>query len=266
MTAAATLSSWLEGLGLEVKEAGGSPGERLSVMPGHDGDPSLSVERSDPATWEVVHDRRVDASVLTSDWHAPWDTDVPSAVLGRAVQEVAYGFPLVESETHDEGGDVTVRFRAPVFDDGLTRQAFVLTVSAVLNAARVLDLVMARRAEDRASWQEFEATSDQREREQQQLIDRMTEPDSGPEPAEHVAPASPTPSPDDTLPAADWSPSHVVTRRAKAWVQPNPAGARAGELKRRVPVQVVERQGDWAQVVTSNGWSGWIDSRDLKAR
>ena len=142
----------------------------------------------------------------------------------------------------------------------------MLTVSAVLNVARVLDLVMARRAEDRASWQEFEATSDQREREQQQLIDRMTEPDSGPEPTEHVAPASPTPSPDDTLRAADWSPSHVVTRRGRAWVEPNPAGARAGELKRRVPVQVVERQGDWAQVVTSNGWSGWIDSRDLKAR
>ena len=81
-------------------------------MPTHDGDPSVSVQRSDPATWEVVHDRRVEASVLTSDWHAPWDTDPPSAVVGRAVQEVAYGFPLVESETHDEGGDIAVRFRA----------------------------------------------------------------------------------------------------------------------------------------------------------
>jgi hypothetical protein len=266
MTAAATLSSWLEGLGLEVKEVGGSPGDRLSVIPAHDGDPSLSVQRSDPATWEVVHDRRVEASVLTSDWHAPWDTDPPSAVVGRAVQEVAYGFPLVESDTHDEGDDVAVRFHAPVFDEGLTRQAFVLTVSAVLNAARVLDLVMARRAEDRATWQEFEATSDQREREQQQLIDRMSEPGAGPEATEPVAPASPTPSSEGTLPGADWSPSHVVTRRAKAWALPDPAGARVGELKRRVPVQLVERQGEWARVVTSNGWSGWIDSRDLKAR
>jgi hypothetical protein len=278
MTAAATLSSWLEGLGLEVKETGTHAGDGLSIMPAHDGDPSVAVQRSDPATWEVVHDRRIEGSVLTSDWHAPWDTETPSEVMSRAVREVACGFPLVESETHDEGGDVAIRLRAPVFDEGLTRQAFVLTVSSVLNAARTLDLVMARRAEDRVSWQEFEATSDQRGREQQQLIDRMTEPDTnadadadaeaGAEATEPVAPtppAPPTPSADDTLPATDWSPSHVVTRRAKAWVQPNPAGARSGELKRRVPVQVIEREGDWAHVVTSNGWTGWIDSRDLKA-
>src|SRR5712691_5472331 len=112
MTDAATLRSWLEGLGLGVTEAG-TPGDHLSVTLTHDADPSLAVQRSDSATWEVVHDRRVEESVLSSDWHAPWDTEPPTAVMGRAAREVACGFPLVESDMHDEGGDATIRFCAP---------------------------------------------------------------------------------------------------------------------------------------------------------
>jgi Bacterial SH3 domain len=265
MTDAATLRSWLEGLGLEVKEAGTS-GDQLSVMPTDDGDPGVAVQRSDPATWEVVHDRRVEQSVLSSDWHAPWDTEPPAVVVNQAAREVAYGFPLVESETHDEGGDVAVRFRAPVFDEGLTRQGFVLTVSSVLKVAQVFDLVLTRRADELAAWKEFEANSEQREQEQEELIDRMTEAPAAPEATTPVAPVPQKASTADTVPAVAWSPTHAVKRRVNAWAQPDPAGARAGTLARRIPVQVVERQGDWARVVTSNGWSGWIDSRDLKAR
>lgn len=266
MTDAATLRSWLEGLGLEVKDAGGTSQDHLSVMPTDGADPSLAVQRSDPGIWEVVHDRRVEGSVLTTDWHAPWDTEPPADVVNQAAREVAYSFPLVESETRDEGSDVAVRFRAPVFDEGLTRQGFVLTVSAVLKVAQVFDLVLTRRTQEMADWKEFEANSEQREQEQEELIDRITEAPATPDSTDPVAPVPQTPSPADTVPAVAWSPTHAVTRRAKAWAQPDPAGARAGELKRRVPVQVVERQGDWARVVTSNGWSGWIDSRDIKAR
>jgi Bacterial SH3 domain len=161
--------------------------------------------------------------------------------------------------------------RALVFDDGITRQGFALTVSAVLKAARVFDLVLTRRAQEMADWREFEAGAEQRKQEQEELIHRMAEAGTTPEATDPVAPVPPvppatSPSSDATVPAAVWSPTHVVTRRADAWVQPDPAGARAGTLKRRVEVQVVERQGDWAQVVTSNGWSGWIADRDLKAR
>jgi hypothetical protein len=246
-----------------VTEAG-TPGDHLSVTLTHDADPSLAVQRSDSATWEVVHDRRVEESVLSSDWHAPWDTEPPTAVMGRAAREVACGFPLVESDMHDEGGDATIRFCAPVFDDGLTRQAFVLTVSAVLHAARVFDLVLARRAEDRVAWQEFEATSEQREREQQQVIDRVT--GAASEATAPIAPTPPTPSSGVASPAVGWAPTHELKRRAQAWAQPDPGAAAAGTLGRRIPVQVIERRGDWARILCSNGWSGWIDSRDLKAR
>jgi SH3-like domain-containing protein len=33
-----------------------------------------------------------------------------------------------------------------------------------------------------------------------------------------------------------------------------------------VPVQVVERSGDWARIVTSNGWTAWVDGRRLVPR
>jgi SH3 domain-containing protein len=268
MTDPVTLTSWLEALGLDVKEGSGASGEHLSVASADGTDPRLVVQRNNTQTWDVIHERRVPESVLSSDWHAPWDTEQPPMVVGAAAREVAYGFPLVEAETRDEGGDVTVRFHAPVFDEGLTQQGFVLTVSAVLKVAQVFDLVLTRRADEIADWKEFEAASEQRKQEQDELINRMTEVDATPEATAPGAPvpATRTPSSTDTVPAAAWSPTHVVTRRAKAWAQPDPAGARAGELKRRVPVHVAERQDDWARVITSNGWSGWIDSRDLKAR
>jgi hypothetical protein len=265
MTDAATLASWLEALGLEAKGEG-TTGEQVSVASGGGADSGVVVQRRDPETWEVVHERRVPESVLSSDWQAPWDTEPPAAVVGQAAQEVAYGFPLVESETSDEGGDVTVRFRAPVFDDGLTRQGFVLTVSAVLKVAQVFDLVLTRRADEVKDWNEFEAASEQRKQEQQELIDRLKEAGDTDEVTAPVAPVAATPSSADTVPAVGWTATHVVTRRADAWAQPDPAGARAGTLKRRVQVQVTEREGEWARVVTANGWSGWIAGRDLKAR
>jgi hypothetical protein len=284
MTDTTTLTSWLEGLGLEVKDGSGASGKQLSVMRGGDAEPRAVVQQSDADQWDVIHERHVPESVLTSDWQAPWDTEPPADVVGQAAREVAYGFPLVESETHDEGGDVTVRFRAPVFDDALTRQGFVLTVSAVLKVAEVFDLVLTRRAEEMAGWREFESGSEQRKQEQEEMITRLAEapgpaeapappeapgPAEAPTPVETTDPVAPTPpaqASEQTLPGAAWSATHVVTKRAKAWAQPDPTSARAGELKRRVPVQVVERQGEWARVVTSNGWSGWIDGRDIKAR
>jgi Bacterial SH3 domain len=266
MTRSGTLRSWLEALGLEVTEAGGASREELTAASVHEGEPQLVVRQSDAATWRVVHERRVSESALSADWRAPWQDEAPAAAVDRAAQQVAYAFPLVEADTRGDGGDVVVRFGAPVFGEGLTRQAFALTVSAVLKAARGFDLVVARRADELAAWKEFEAASEQRRQEQEEMINRLAEAPAPSEAATPAAPVPPTPSAEDTLPAAGWSASHVVTRRAKAWAQPDPAGARAGELKRRVPVQVVERQGEWARVVTSNGWSGWIDSRDLKAR
>ena len=103
-------------------------------------------------------------------------------------------------------------------------------------------------------------------KEQQELIDRMTGPAPAAETTAPVSQTPPTPSSAVTSPAAGWSPTHEVKRPAQAWVQPDPNGAVVGTLERGLSVQVIARHGEWARVLCLNGWSGWIDGRDLKER
>ena len=67
-------------------------------------------------------------------------------MVDNIVRQVASGFPLIEPQTRDDGGDIRVWFRAPVYEERLTRQAFVLTLSSVLKAAATFDSITARRA------------------------------------------------------------------------------------------------------------------------
>ncbi|MFI6154906.1 hypothetical protein ACIBCA_19695 [Kitasatospora sp. NPDC051170] len=60
-----------------------------------------------------------------------------------------------------------------------------------------------------------------------------------------------------------FRPSHVAPPGGMAsWAAPDPArpSARLDEL---LPVRVLARQGDWAQVLCSNGWTTWVDGRLL---
>lgn len=254
MTDQATLRTWIAGLGLDVKTVSGSGGDELWVTPAHEVEPRLVLRPGGPGAWEIVHDRRVPASALSSDWRGPRDAESPTDVVGRVARQLACGFPLVDPSIHDTGGDVIVRLRAPVFDEGLTRQAFALTVSSVLKAAQRFDLGAMQRTDELAPSKEYEGTSEPRIKEQQALMDRMTP----------AAPSADATAP--TSPAAAWAPTHELKRQTRAWAQPDGSGAVAATLQRRVPVQVVERQGDWARVLCSNGWSGWIDGRELKVR
>ncbi|WP_342668210.1 hypothetical protein [Streptomyces violens] len=61
----------------------------------------------------------------------------------------------------------------------------------------------------------------------------------------------------------DFLPSHVVPPDGlTTWSTPDAAwpGVRLDPL---LPVQVVERRGDWALALCSNGWSAWVDGRLL---
>jgi hypothetical protein len=48
-----------------------------------------------------------------------------------------------------------------------------------------------------------------------------------------------------------------------AWPVPDPSRTRVARLDPGLPLQTVERAGDWARVVASNGWNGWVDGRRL---
>ncbi|MEU7299398.1 hypothetical protein AB0D42_28385 [Streptomyces sp. NPDC048304] len=62
-----------------------------------------------------------------------------------------------------------------------------------------------------------------------------------------------------------FRPTHVVPRHGMpAWEAPDPARPTV-PLDPLLPVELVERRGDWGHVRCSNGWAAWVDGRRLVA-
>ncbi|MEV6166828.1 hypothetical protein AB0L99_01190 [Streptomyces sp. NPDC051954] len=62
-----------------------------------------------------------------------------------------------------------------------------------------------------------------------------------------------------------FRPTHVVPQHGMpAWETPDPARPTV-PLDALLPVQLVERRGDWGHVLCANGWSAWVDGRCLVA-
>ncbi|MGP4086200.1 hypothetical protein [Streptomyces sp. KR55] len=62
-----------------------------------------------------------------------------------------------------------------------------------------------------------------------------------------------------------FRPTHVVPRHGMpAWESPDPARPTV-PLDPLLPVQLVERRGDWGRILCANGWSAWVDGRYLVA-
>ena len=63
--------------------------------------------------------------------------------------------------------------------------------------------------------------------------------------------------------APEFLPSHVVPPEGMAtWTAPDTTRPTA-PLDPLLPVQIIERRGDWARALCSNGWSAWVDGRLL---
>jgi SH3 domain-containing protein len=63
-----------------------------------------------------------------------------------------------------------------------------------------------------------------------------------------------------------FSPSHESPPGGvPAWGNPDPSQPTVATIDAGVPFTVVERLDDWARVVCSNGWSGWVDARRIVA-
>ncbi|MEU3854773.1 hypothetical protein [Streptomyces sp. NPDC029554] len=62
-----------------------------------------------------------------------------------------------------------------------------------------------------------------------------------------------------------FRPTHVVPQHGMpAWEAPDSARPTV-DLDPLLPVQLLERQGDWGHVLCFNGWSAWVDGRRLVA-
>ncbi len=61
-----------------------------------------------------------------------------------------------------------------------------------------------------------------------------------------------------------WAPTHRVPEGGmRAWPKPDPAVDPIATLQARVELSIAESRGDWARVIGSNGWTGWVDARRL---
>jgi hypothetical protein len=67
--------------------------------------------------------------------------------------------------------------------------------------------------------------------------------------------------------ASSFVPTHVVPDGGlAAYERPDPSAPSVAHVEARVEVSVPERLGDWARIVCSNGWAGWVDGRLLVSR
>lgn len=48
-----------------------------------------------------------------------------------------------------------------------------------------------------------------------------------------------------------------------AWDAPDPSRPSTVALAEGLPLDVLQRMGDWAEVRAENGWTGWVDGRQL---
>jgi hypothetical protein len=68
----------------------------------------------------------------------------------------------------------------------------------------------------------------------------------------------------DTPATTEWTPTHEVPSTGmQAWAEPDPAQQPITRLAAGVELTVAEQRGDWAHVIGSNGWTGWVDARRL---
>jgi hypothetical protein len=174
-----------------------------------------------------------------------------------------------------------------VYTDGFSRHTFTRTVDEVAKTRALIDALggsaagAAATGADELGGQPFAAAAASSTESQSWTPSTAT-----PE----AEPASSFPSPSSTLPApsfgssatsqpsyaplsgqaapqaqpagAAFAPTHTVPPQGmQAWAAPDPNGAIVATLGGGLPIQVTEVRGAWANVLCSNGWTGWVDGR-----
>ncbi|MFJ3923135.1 hypothetical protein [Streptomyces sp. NPDC090022] len=67
----------------------------------------------------------------------------------------------------------------------------------------------------------------------------------------------------ESLPGSGFRPTHIVPREGlPAWEAPDVTRPTV-PLDAFLPVQLLARRGEWAEILCANGWSAWVDGRLL---
>lgn len=154
-----TLKIWVEELGLRVK--GESTADILQVALPALNAPVFTIKSERTDWWQITHQRRIAGSKVNSEWEIGGEpSEPPITRLTIAVQHLATGFPLLSVHVSRSEPNVVIEFKAPIHGDGLSRQAFMLTVSSIVKSVEAFDALSAHRVRQIQVLKELKAEED----------------------------------------------------------------------------------------------------------
>jgi len=159
----------------------------------------------------------------------------------------------------EEAASPVLEMSTIVYEDGLSRHTFMTALTELLRSGAGANDTL-----ERAGARDAFAP----EPEPEPVHPEPVQPEPQATPASQaattpMAAAAPPPPPQ----AATFAPTHKVPEGGmSAWATPDPNAPVAAQLAPGVELQTVEQRGAWAQVMGSNGWTGWVDSRLLQPR
>ena len=193
-----------------------------------------------------------DEAVTLTHLHTPGDT--PEGFSEHAAALLGNRGTMTDGEVLTADAGTTVALRYPVYLDGLNRQTFLLAVREIAGTVDSLTEIGGAAAGVEAVTDEAPVTDAEPEA-------PATEPE-----VEAVEDTTETVVIDPTPHTAPWAPTHTVPAGGiSAWTEPDPALAPVATLAERVELRIDEQRGAWARVTGSNGWTGWVDARKLRA-
>jgi hypothetical protein len=203
----------------------------------------LQVEGNPPVSLQVsADDERVVLSY--SETEDPATADRIAAARGALPKRSS---PVEGSVTADDRS-MTVNLSGTVYVDGMSRQGFITTLNEVIAA---VDRLHAGAAPTEPAVDPTPAADD--------TVEEATAPSEDTAEVTRVMEETAT-----TAESSLWAPTHQVPQGGlEARSEPDPALAPSAKLAARVELTIAERRGDWAKVVGSNGWTGWVDARRL---
>ena len=193
-----------------------------------EGDPPLELQLT-------ADDQRVVITLVTTE---------VGAGAGRA-DAIISTFPDRGTTLHataavDRSG-VTVTVTNHVYVDGLSRQSFMTALNELVAAIDTIGDPTETKVHEPVTPEDTETA----------------EPET--------APAQQATAVTAPQPAGGWAPTHRVPQAGmRAWADPDPSQQPITRLAARVELVIAEKRGDWARVVGSNNWTGWVDARQIQ--
>jgi DNA-directed RNA polymerase subunit RPC12/RpoP len=169
------LRDWTQALGLRVKRESETDG--LQVALPITGAPRFTIKPDGrESTWSITHERQLSSAIVDSQWGIGGHDDSPISRLTKTIHRLATGFLVLHAEVFQDGSDVVIEFTAPIYGEGLTKQAFALTLSSVMKAVEAFDLLIAQRAEQVAALKEFETKEVELKKMHESQLAELTKP------------------------------------------------------------------------------------------